>query len=63
MCGSIKPISLDKSNYFILFIDDFSRKTWVYFLKEKSKEFENGKKFESHVEKESVLVVQTIITN
>ena len=29
VCGPIKPSSLGKSNYFLLFIDDFSRKTWV----------------------------------
>ena len=36
LCGPIKPSSLGNSNYFLLFIDDFSRKTWVYFLKQKS---------------------------
>ena len=30
VCGPIKPSSLSKSNYFLLFIDDFSRKTWVF---------------------------------
>ncbi|KAL8137323.1 hypothetical protein V2J09_003324 [Rumex salicifolius] len=30
VCGPIKPSSLGKSNYFLLFIDDFSRKTWKY---------------------------------
>ena len=34
VCGLIKPRSLTKSNYFLLFIDNYSRKTWVYFLKE-----------------------------
>jgi hypothetical protein len=33
--GSITANSLDKHKYFIIFIDDFSRRTWVYFLKEK----------------------------
>ncbi|KAE8656127.1 hypothetical protein F3Y22_tig00117010pilonHSYRG00118 [Hibiscus syriacus] len=28
MCGPIKPSSLGNNNYFLLFIDDFSRKTW-----------------------------------
>ncbi|GAU34810.1 hypothetical protein TSUD_394360 [Trifolium subterraneum] len=53
VCGPIKPRSLGKSNYFLLFVDDFSRKTWVYFLKEKSEVFENFKKFKALVEKES----------
>jgi hypothetical protein len=32
-------------------IDDFSRKTWVYFLKRKSKVFEKLKEFKSYLEK------------
>ena len=53
VCGPIKPSSLGNSNYFLLFIDDFSRKTWVYFLKQKSEVFEVFKKFKTAVEKES----------
>jgi transposase InsO family protein len=34
ICGPITPNSLGKHRYFITFIDDFSRRTWVYFLKE-----------------------------
>ena len=30
VCSPIKPRSLGKSNYFLLFIDDFSIKTWVF---------------------------------
>ena len=33
ICGLIKPNFLSKNNYFLLFINDYSRKTWVYFLK------------------------------
>ena len=51
VCGPIKPSSLGKSNYFLLFIDDFSRKTWVYFLKQKSEAFGTFKKFKAFVEK------------
>ena len=32
ICGPINPISNGKKKYFISFIDDFSRKAWVYFL-------------------------------
>ncbi|KAK4257721.1 hypothetical protein QN277_007276 [Acacia crassicarpa] len=53
VCGPLKPSSLGKNNYFLLFIDDFSRKTWVYFLKQKSEVFEVFKKFKASVEKES----------
>jgi len=34
--GLIKLSSLGKNNYFFLFMDDFSRKTWAYFLNQKS---------------------------
>ena len=53
VCGPISQSSFGKSNYFLLFIDDFSRKTWVYFLKQKSEVFEVFKKFKAAVENES----------
>ena len=46
-------MSFEKNKYFLLFIDDFSRKTWVYFLKEKSEVFDVFKKFKAFVEKQS----------
>lgn len=51
ICGPIIPESFSGKRYFISFIDDFSRKTWVYFLKEKSETFEVFKKFKMMVEK------------
>ena len=53
MCGPITPESFSGKRYFISFVDDFSRKTWVYFLKEKSEVFEMFKKFRVMVEKET----------
>ena len=52
VCGPITTSSLGKNNYFLLFIDDFSRKTWVYFLKQKSEVFEAFKTFKATVENE-----------
>lgn len=60
VCGPISPSSFGKSNYFLLFIDDFSRKTWVYFLKQKSEVFEIFKKFKATVEKESGLKIKAL---
>ncbi|KAK2980575.1 hypothetical protein RJ640_017437 [Escallonia rubra] len=45
--------SLGKNRYFLLFIDDYSRKTWVYFLKQKSEVFSTFKRFKALVEKQS----------
>ena len=41
--------------YYVSFIDDFSRKTWIYFLKKKDEVFSKFKEFkaliENHTEK------------
>lgn len=36
--------SLERSRYYVTFIDDFSRKIWIYFLKNKSNVFATFKK-------------------
>jgi hypothetical protein len=38
--------------YFLLFVDYYSRKMWVYFLKLKSEVFNEFQKFKALVEKE-----------
>ena len=39
LCGPINPPSNSQIRYFISFIDDFSRKTWINFVLEKSEAF------------------------
>ena len=39
LCGPMHIQSIGGSFYFLTFIDDFSRKIWVYFLTNKSKTF------------------------
>jgi len=53
ICGPITPISNSKKQYLITFTDDFSRKTWVYFLIEKLEAFAVFKNFKAHVEKKT----------
>ena len=36
LCGPITPESASGLKYFILYIDDYSRSTWVYFLRSKA---------------------------
>ncbi|GJW57803.1 retrovirus-related pol polyprotein from transposon TNT 1-94 [Tanacetum coccineum] len=60
LCGPITPPSHGKNIYFILFIDDYSRKTWLYFLNEKSQAFEAFKKFKAMVEKEKGLKIKSM---
>lgn len=63
ICGPTKPPSLGKSCYFILFIDDYSRKTWVYFLRNKSEAFDTFRKFKAVVEKESGYEIKALRTD
>ena len=39
ICGPMQTASIGGCNYFLTFIDDYSRKTWVHFLKHKSDAF------------------------
>ena len=43
-------ISLGGSLYYVSFIDDFSKKTWIYILRKKSYIFERFKEFKSLIE-------------
>ena len=50
VCGKIGPVSNGNGNYFLTFIDDASRYTWVYILKNKDEVFEKFKMWKSMVE-------------
>ncbi|KAF7144421.1 hypothetical protein RHSIM_Rhsim04G0200400 [Rhododendron simsii] len=60
VCGPLKPISNCQNRYFLTFIDDYSRNTWVYFLKLKSKVFEKFKEFKALIDKESNYRIKTL---
>ena len=47
VCGPIFPNSFRENKYFLTFTDDFSIKSWVYFLKNKSEVFKIFKKFKT----------------
>ena len=58
---SLSPVaSLGGSTYYITFIDDSSRKVWVYFLKNKFDVFETFKKWKAIVETETGLKVKCL---
>nr|GEW03870.1 retrovirus-related Pol polyprotein from transposon TNT 1-94 [Tanacetum cinerariifolium] len=61
--GPMKSESLAGSKYFLLFIDDHSRMSWVYFLKQKSESLECFKKFKAMVEKQSGKNVKVLRTD
>jgi hypothetical protein len=47
LCGPSRKEGTRKKNYFMLIIDDYSRLTWVSFLKKKAKAFEKFKIFKA----------------
>jgi len=49
--------------YFMTFIDDFTRKTWIYFLKHKSDAFCCFQQFKSLVEKQSGHFIKVLRTD
>jgi hypothetical protein len=63
LCGPIILISNRNKRYLICFIDDFSRKIWVYFLEEKSEAFIIFKYFKSLVEKETRSCIKSLRTD
>ena len=52
LCGSLPSASFSGFKYFLTFIDDYSRFTWVYFLKIKSKVFNMFLAYKALVEKQ-----------
>ena len=50
VCSPMPSTSLSEHVYYVTFIDDYSRKTWVYFLKSKYAVFGNFKEFKALVE-------------
>ncbi|KAE8708014.1 E3 ubiquitin-protein ligase SINAT3 [Hibiscus syriacus] len=52
--------SLAVSLYYVTFIDDFTRKVWIYFLKNKSEVFDTFRKWKTMVENETGLKVKRL---
>ncbi|KAA3483055.1 Retrovirus-related Pol polyprotein from transposon TNT 1-94 [Gossypium australe] len=60
VCGPMKTQSLNGSRYFILFINDYSRFCWVYFLKHISKVASVFWKFKAAAETKSGCKLKTL---
>ena len=51
--GRMSSPSLSGYLYYVLFIDDYSRKTWIYFLKTKGEVFKRFQEFKALVENQT----------
>jgi hypothetical protein len=52
LVGPMQVTSIGGSTYFMTFIDDFSHRTWVYFLKNKSEAFDKFVEFKAQAKRE-----------
>jgi hypothetical protein len=50
VCGPMPSTSISGYVYYVSFIDDYSRKTWIYFLKSKDEVFGKFKEFKTLIE-------------
>ena len=50
ICGPMQSNSISGYIYYVSFIDDYSHKTWVYFLKSKYEVFGKFKEFKALIE-------------
>ena len=51
--GPVPVPSLGNYVYYVSFIDDFLRYTWIYFLRKKSEVFDKFKEFKALVENQT----------
>jgi hypothetical protein len=63
VCGSMPSTSLSGYAYYVSFIDDYSHKTWVYFLKSKDEVLGKFKEFKALVENLSESKIQILRSN
>ena len=63
ICGPIKPASHSDKRYILSFIDDLTRRTWIYFLNEKSEAFTTFQHYKVSVEKETGAFITCLRTD
>lgn len=63
LCGPMENKSIGGSIYFMTFIDDFSRKVFVYFLKSKTEAFDVFRDFKKLVENQTERTIKIFRTD
>ena len=53
VCSLMSSSSLNGYVYYVSFIDDFSKKTWIYFMKNKDDVFSKFKEFKALIENQT----------
>jgi hypothetical protein len=63
VCGPMPVKSLEGSLYYVIFIDDYSRKTWLYLLKTNDKVFSKFQEFKAEIENLTNKKIKTLRTD
>jgi hypothetical protein len=53
VCGPMSTPSLNGHVYYVIFIDDFSRKSWIYFMTTKNENFKKFHEFKALIENQT----------
>ena len=61
--GPTRTPSLGNKRYFILFVDDYTRMVWLYFIQQKSDAFSKFLELKALVERQSGLKMKTLRTD
>ena len=61
--GPMSIPSLGKSVYYVSFIDEFSKNTWIYFLRNKFEVFDRFKEFKALVESQTEKRIKVLRTD
>ena len=59
VCGLMSSNSLSGYVYYVSFIDEFSRNTWIYLLKRKDEVFSKFKEFKAFIENHTEKKIKT----
>jgi hypothetical protein len=60
VCGPMPSSSISGYVYYVSFIDDYARKTWIYFLKTKDEVFNKFKEYKALIENLSERKIKTV---
>jgi len=62
-CGPFEDQTIGGNRYFVCFVDEHSRKLWVYLIKHKDEVFDVFRKFKTLVENQSVKKIKILKTD
>lgn len=63
VCGRMPTVCLSGHEYYVTFIDDYSKKTWIYFLKAKGEAFSRFQEFKVLVENQTRKKIKVLRSN